>query len=1214
MPRARTGFQVKKHAMPAGKIKDEMSPKEVVATDPSRLSRLRKAATRLLASRTIYPLPAPCCKDACRPWKRRSRGSRIKVQLNFGSMGAASLPIGSDSMPGVQLWVREVLGLPLNGWRPYGRWARTPLGANDDLICKKGVLIRPPGAEGEGLEIAPGIEAIRQLVASPGKAVRIVGLSGVGKTRIVQALFEEGGGTDTPSKHLAIYADLGESPQPPARDVINSLAAEQRDAIVILDNCPSALHEELAALVAETPTIRLISIEYDIREDKPESTSVVHIDAEGPDIAEALVLRRCPALGQVNARRIAEFSGGNARLAILLADAVTEEGSLSDFSNERLFERLFYQRNTPAGDLLEAAEILALVYSFSIEKDEHGVDELDTLAQILGLDRRKLFRVAQTLVDRQLAQKRGRWRAVLPHAVANRLAAKALRNIDTQEILEAFQGLPTNRLLKSFGKRLGYLHDHEVAREIVESWLSPSGVLFDIGNLDDDGIQLLSNVAPAAPEKVLSALENQAHAKRAQEFFSDIFPRDIEVAGLLVSIAYDPDLFERCIKLLVKLAMGGDERGNQIRDRVAGLFSLHLSGTEALPDVREKVMRVFLRSTDQEERRLGVAMLRSALHSRSWFSVGTFEFGARARTFGYYPTTSAERDNWFKRFIALLNEMDLQGNLECSEELRNLLAEEFPGLWKYPRLRSEVATVVRDLHARRPWIEGWRAVRRTKSAHCRRGEQDGEISPALQALDELDSGLRPTRIVGQVRAYVLSGGASIFSWDDEDFRRTAGSERKSYKRGDQKARSLGETVAADPNALAELSQELFTSKATYAYEFGRGLAEQTPDLGALLVRLVEWLERAGDEARQCDVLRGALLTLHERNERAAAKFIDEAIERPALRWFALDLHASTPFSAENFERLLRVLEIVDVPSQQFSVLGWRPVNGDLTEENVEQLMRKLLKRADGAPAVLDSMSMRLELKKQGKLTFGKELRRVSLAAAAQLLRSGRFSSHSIETDHHLSNVLRQGLDEDEYSEEVDGIFEALSLGLKESHGYAGSLDYTFEAIAETATGRFLDCVFFDSALEDHEQEAVFSEQQERNPLSGVDVSKLLHWCEQGAFDQRLVQLAKAICPFGKESENGEIALTAQARSLVNEANNPSAVMEALASVVHPGSWMGNLSITINKRRKALETFLLHDRDDIRSATKTVIERIRTWEEELRQQERAEDEQQGQSFE
>ena len=1213
VPRGRTGFQVKKHAMPAARIKYEMSPKGALRPIFPALASENGCYTIVSLADDVPPA-GPMLHRRLSAMEAQVEAIKDQGSIELRFYGRGDLANWLRQHPGVQLWVREVLGLPLHGWRPYGRWTRTPPGVNDDLICKKGILIRPPGTEGEELAIAPGIEAIRKLVRSHEKAVRIIGLSGVGKTRIVQALFEEGVGTGALSKHLAIYADLGAFPQPSARDVIDRLAAEQRDAVIVLDNCPSPMHQELAPLVADMQTIQLISIEYDIRDDKPESTSVVYIDADGLDVAEALVLRRCPALGQVNARRIAEFSGGNARLALVLADAVKEEGSLSDFSNEQLFERMFYQRNSPAGDLLEAAEILALVYSFSVDGDEQGGDELGTLAKILGADRKRLFRATQTLVERQLAQKRGRWLAVLPHAVANRLAARALRNVDTKEILKAFQDLPTLRLLTSLGKRLGYLHDHEVAQEIVDSWLAPNGILHDICGLTGDGIHMLENVAPVAPEKVLRALENQARGKSAQEFLSDIIPHDLELVGLLVSIAYDPDLFERCINLLVKLAVGDDQRGIQIRSRVAALFSLHLSGTEASPDIRERVMRGFLRSTNREERRLGLEMLKSALRSQGWSSIGAFEFGARTRSWGYHPQTVAERDRWFLRFIVLFDEMDVQGNPELSEKLRDFLAAALPGLWSYPGIRSELAAIMRDLHARHPWIEGWRSVRHTKITCFPRGENDSQTVPALKALNELERDLRPKELVDQVRAHVLSVGAAIFSWDEENFKRTAGSTQKAYERGAQKAHSLGETVAADPKALAELSQELFTCQATYAFEFGRGLAEQTPDLGALLVRLVEWLERAGDEARQCDVLRAALLTLHERNEQAAAKFIDGAIERPALRRFAFDLHVSTPFSAVDFERLLRVLEIADVPTREFAALGWAPHYDDLTEKNVEQLMRKLLERADGAQVVLESMSMRLGQIEKGKMNFGKELGRVSLVAAAQLLQGRDYFSHDVMTDHYLSKVLRHCLDQDEYSEEIDGIFEALSLGLKESHGYAGNLHATFEAIAETATGRFLDCIFFASALEDHEREAVFSEQQERNLLSSVDVLKLMHWCEHGDFNRRLVLLAKAICPFEKVSEKGEVVLTAQARSIVDAATNPSEIMEALASSVRPGSWNGYLSNTIEKRRKALEVLLEHDRADIRNAARTLIEKTRTWEEEQRQRERAEDERRGQRFE
>ena len=56
--------------------------------------------------------------------------------------------------PGVQLWVREKLGLSLSGWKPFGRWSTTPPDVEDGLICETGVTIRLPGKEQDKLGIA----------------------------------------------------------------------------------------------------------------------------------------------------------------------------------------------------------------------------------------------------------------------------------------------------------------------------------------------------------------------------------------------------------------------------------------------------------------------------------------------------------------------------------------------------------------------------------------------------------------------------------------------------------------------------------------------------------------------------------------------------------------------------------------------------------------------------------------------------------------------------------------------------------------------------------------------------------------------------------------------------------------------------------------------------------------------------------------------------
>ena len=449
VPRPRTGFQVKKPSMPPSRIDREMSPK----------GRLRPIFEKLAACNGCYVIvsldddptgnAAMIRRDAMRRQLDEVR-SIGDVRADF--YGCSELANWLLQHPGVQLWTRNALGIPLDGWKPYGRWTFTPSADSDDLICEPGLQVVLPRRDAAPLEIEAGIEEMRSLVRTSDRAVRVVGLSGVGKTRLVQALFEESVGGDPLDASLAMYADLGTDPDPSPRTMLARLAADNRPAILVLDNCPVDTHNLLAAEASATPEIRLITIEYDIREDRPEITTVVRINAEGHAIVQALISRRFPQLGRVNCQMIAEFSGGNARLGLALADAVGDTENLSDFSNAQIFDRLFYQGGARDPALLAAAQALALVYSYSIRADEDGADELATLASLAGQDRRALFAATQTLVGRQLAQQRGHWRAILPPAVSNRLASDALDNIPPEDLPDAFENLASPRLLKSFGQ------------------------------------------------------------------------------------------------------------------------------------------------------------------------------------------------------------------------------------------------------------------------------------------------------------------------------------------------------------------------------------------------------------------------------------------------------------------------------------------------------------------------------------------------------------------------------------------------------------------------------------------------------------------------------------------------------------------------------------------------------------------------------------------
>ena len=789
----------------------------------------------------------------------------------------------------------------------------------------------------------------------------------------------------------------------------------------------------LATQASATPHICLITVEYDIREDKPEVTTVVRILAEKPDIAETLILRRHPGLGQVNSRVIAEFSGGNARLALTLADAVSDQESLSDFSDAQIFGRLFFQRGAPDEQLLAAAEILSLVYSYSLETDEGGVDELATLAAMADLPRLTLYRATQTLVDRQLVQKRGRWRAVLPPAVSNGLAARALLNFPVEHIQIELESLPDRRLLKSFGRRLGYLHDHDMAQSIVQTWLSPGGRLHDIDCLDDDDIQLLANVAPVAPEAVLEAVETRSRQTEYDYFFTDRNLRALDIAELLHAIAYDSVLFEKSVPLLAQFALAetqSQQSQSDMRRRLCSLFWMCLSGTEAGPDVRERMARRFLFSEDPADRQLGLGMLDAALQSGQWLSFRTFDFGARLRSFGYQPRTLDELNRWFQRFLSLAHEV-ATGTKELCDPTRNLLGEQFRSLWRLDGLRLELAAIAKSLNEQRPWPAGWKAVRSIKH-HDRRAMQQPDMAHALDLLNELDELLKPRDLVDQIRTYVLTPAHKQIPLNDEfDFE---DEERFSASRERAAARAfdLGETVAGDPDVISDLCEDLFRTLGGYLPEFGRGMASSCPDPHELWTCAVAHLERAGDSARHCGLLEGILKVIHQRDPSLAEQLLDEAVQRRSLRNFFVWLQLSTPLNRRAVQRLLDCLDFDDTPIFQFGQIAQHHQPNVLDETDIAQMFLKVLDRPDGAEFVLDGLNVRLPVfETDHGISLGEELSRVGLLAASRYLR-GYNGLRGASTDNSIRRVLASCMNHTSLAREIDDLFEAFFVAVKTS--------------------------------------------------------------------------------------------------------------------------------------------------------------------------------------
>lgn len=1191
MERPDTIFQAKKHSMPRAAITSEMTTDG--ALSPTISEQAEKGGSYIIVS----------LGDDCSPLMKEDRlqamqdavaddPNRDILHLDF--YDRSKLAQWLRQHPSVMLWAKRKLGQGYSGWRPYGAWSNPPEGALDSLISAPGVTVTLPSGKGRKLNIEDAIAPMRDLIRSTSKAVRIIGLSGVGKTRIVQALFDETVGIDALDRTIAVYVDTGESPDPSATAMLDRLIAEGRRAIIILDNCPSDLHTLLASKVAAKGTISLITVEYDIRDDKPQTTEVIQIEAVGPEVAEQLLLRRFPNIGRNNARRIAEFADGNARVSLAIAERVEEGESLAQLSYTELFNRLFEQRNHPDDNLMAQAEILSLVYSFSVSTIEESESELEVLGSISGYSESQLLRATSKLSDRHIVQKRAHWRAILPHVIANRLASSALNYIPVNQLREIFETPGHQRLLMSFAHRLGQLHDHPVAKEIVECWLQPYGLLGRLTELSDMSERILDYIAPVAPEALLDRIEVVLTPSDIQDRVMNENLHTATIINLLQLLAYESRAFERCIRLLIHAAdyerEGDNSNSNSLRTQITKFFQAYLSGTHATLEQRIAIMNECLASNISRRQSLGLSMLSAALEDR-WTRFGGNEFGARPRDYGLHPSHD-ELVKWRCAFINVAVRLGTSGNHTLEAPARQVLANTFRGMWHQKAIRERLIDAARKLHAYRPWGEGWKAIRSIiYFDHTKRKNTDN-FEPLPDNLAVLEKELEPHDLIPAIQTYVLSKGHDYWALDTNFEHDDINKYSEAMKRLEAKAFQLGEEFAISGHKLDELGLNLFSNGwMPNIYAFGRGLAKGAHDLRAGWQQLVEQLEPLPGVGMDVAVFGGFIKEVDAVESALVQELLDFCAQHPALRSALVYLHPWGKFTEIDLKRCMMLLDDPDIPASMYEQILWRDEYTHFPKERLLELAIRLLSKPSGCGVVLDALSMRLHDKNIAVDTLGAEFRQIGLRAAIQSILSDH-SDPGGSMGYHMECVINAALrfegNEVEKRKWLDSIFSVIDR----HYGHVHSCESAIETTAMLMPEAFLNRVF-EGSEEQQELRLFFicDHGDRQSPLAKIDMDALIEWCRARNDINVWASIAAGISLWEKNEEQEGLTMSESSLRLLEAAPAPTVVLEVFAERIRSSSWTGNGINVMESRADVIRKLVEHERADIAAAVQSVSAKL-----------------------
>jgi len=1198
VPRSITGFQVKKPDMPRAEILKEMQPNGILREEIKALIQ-EKGAYIIVSSNGSTTETALRNRTEAMKEAVANENNQQNIHLDFFDRGRVATWLRTHQS--LILWVRNKIGRQLNGWRPYENWANSPGGIEEEYLLDDGLRLHDgTKRNNKGMSVEDGLKNIRSALSTPGTSIRLTGLSGVGKTRLVQAMFDERVGEQALNRAQAFYTDISDSPEPDPRTFAEQLISDKTRAILIVDNCPPDLHRRLTQTCSGShSTVSLLTVEYDVREHLPEETSVFSLEPASEEIIEKLITKRFSHISQVDARTIAHFSGGNARVAISLANTVRQGETLSSVQDEELFERLFRQRHDPNEDLLISAEVCSLVYSFEGTDASSEKSELKFLASLAGKSGSELYRDATTLKERDLIQSRDVWRALLPHAIANRLAKLALESIPKDILVQAFLNRGSERLIKSFTRRLNYLHDCNPAIEIVNEWLAPDGWIGKENcNFSPFGMEIFRNIAPVSPENALEAIEWAANGDEGRRFTSRDNTHYIEFVRLLRHLAYDPELFDRSVNLMCRFALSEkpEENYNSTRGALKPLFYIYLSGTHASVEARAKIIEQLVDSEDQDQQELGLILLDAALQTWHFSSSHEFGFGARPRDFGSWPKTREEAIHWYETFIGLCTRLALSGQ-PIAPKARKVLSDNLRGLWTKGGMFEALENSAKQIQEQQAWNEGWIAVRGIIRYDSKGLEKD--IFDRLHSLEKL---LKPNDLLERARTFALSNQHQAFDLEDDfDDNEDASS---GWRRVEQTTREIGAQVVQDTDTLNALLPELVSTQSTRLHSFGRGLADSCSDKQELWQMLCANLERTPSEKRQINVFLGFLSSCAENDPVFYNSILDNAVTNDLLgEWFPI-FQTTSSIDQRGVERLHEALDTRKAKIHTFQYLAWGRVHESISDDDLADLLKKILSKEEGLSVAVEILKMRFHRPKEEFAEYSKNL----IAVARDVLSTYSFPDELRKNNlgYDLAQIARPCLNGQEGVKAAIQTCQHLADAITDNRIYSFHYSELLNTLARSQPFVFLSVFLENDRVKDYQRRRMFVDDLERrgNPLNQVSDDDLISWCDSDA-KYRYPLIASAIQAFSESAETNGLAWKPIVYSIFEKAPDLSVVLEHLADaiVIGPMSWTGSRASILQKRSVLFQSLYQHDNAEIRawardkySVLQETIKREREWEE------------------
>ena len=507
-----------------------------------------------------------------------------------------------------------------------------------------------------GYADTPDLVELKEKIKCNSGNIRVLGMSGLGKTRLVLEAFK-----DNKENYWYYDCQMGGFAQLKAR--LPELFKDYSNYVLVFDNCDKATSTEIAQLKRSCQgTNPVITIYNGIEEQLDDMYVPLSMQEKYDAVVEEIIKRYASLYDDKDKGRIMDFAGGIPMMAQLLMDGLHANRALGDVTDENLMSKiLLTEPGTEERQLMQTLSMFDYIgYRGELHKEIEYVVKNKDITNI-AKDDKVLCNDIDTLIEknlkRRIIEQRGRKVGIRPAPIAFYLIGEWLSNCSEERMIRVVKALQdaecAEALTNAFADQFRNMGFNEKARRMLNQLMGPTSPFSTAEVINTRlGSRLFRSFAEVNPVAVANTLWGALGSTELEKLRSMEEGRR-NLVWTLEKLCFDPASFDPAAKLMMRLAQAENEEiGNNATQEFIRLFPVYLPATAV--DLYSRLDFLKKQFVVDQNKPILLRAIKAAMHTRDFLYMGGAEKQGLKTLTNYCPQSSKELVDYLEGCANLL--------------------------------------------------------------------------------------------------------------------------------------------------------------------------------------------------------------------------------------------------------------------------------------------------------------------------------------------------------------------------------------------------------------------------------------------------------------------------------------------------------------------------------------------------------------------------------